>query len=367
MNPSEVLELSLFRGEEFGDLIKMPDVYNKNKALANRASSLIAIKKLEELKASSPEELNSYEQSLQEVAGKLKDAIELMKKRRMPHTGYLNRVIKSFTSLEGEVDNILNDVRNAWRDTAAEKKNRERKQEEERQRIIDEENRKIEEANRLRTEAIKAKDEQFLKKSTAIRNLFYSDIDKFEAMVKANIMQFDFGYDDLNDAYYAELTELKNDLVDKIPGRREELKQIAAGNKKAEEEARKRKEEEELREKERLQKEFQEKEEQERIQAEANKLKASFSAHSAVPMDDLEMSKGTKVKLKYVAENHAGIKAIMQWWAAKIMPALTIEELENKFSFMFTAANQALNKSDDRIVSTGLKVEEEIKTRITKK
>jgi hypothetical protein len=69
-----------------------------------------------------------------------------------------------------------------------------------------------------------------------------------------------------------------------------------------------------------------------------------FEVAAATPI--AVAAKGLTVKQKYAPTTHAHFTLIMRAWVAKEMALLTPAELDKKLSFMITAANLRLNKSE---------------------
>ena len=104
------------------------------------------------------------------------------------------------------------------------------------------------------------------------------------------------------------------------------------------------------------------KEEAVALQADTEQLDSSFT-HSAAAMPSVGLSKGSKVRQKYIPESHKSFTAIIQSWVKNDMGKLTIEELTKKLSFMITAANEQLNKGV-KLEAEGLSVVDDISTRV---
>lgn len=82
----------------------------------------------------------------------------------------------------------------------------------------------------------------------------------------------------------------------------------------------------------------------------------------------LLQAKGSVKKLKYVAQSHKAIAAIIQAYVSGTLSKLTIDEANKKFSFCFTDANMKLNdkKNPVTIVMDGLSVIEDFQTKVSK-
>lgn len=93
-----------------------------------------------------------------------------------------------------------------------------------------------------------------------------------------------------------------------------------------------------------------------------DKLNASFSA-MAEPIQESAGAKGKVQKKKYLVESRHAIQAIMQSWVTYSLPLLSIEELNAKLSFMRTAAGERLNAGHPALEAPGLSVIDDIATR----
>lgn len=92
-------------------------------------------------------------------------------------------------------------------------------------------------------------------------------------------------------------------------------------------------------------------------------LNASFGAGLSAPMQESAGAKGKVVKKKYLVESRQAIQAIMQSWVTYSLPLLSIEELNAKLSFMRTAAGERLNAGHPALEAPGLSVIDDIATR----
>lgn len=182
------------------------------------------------------------------------------------------------------------------------------------------------------------------------------------AILKAQVEQE--CYNNAKLAFEEKMIEEKEKILAMIPGRIQELQQ-AAIDKQAYEQSQARIEEEKKLRDEKMLAEQQEnlrRIEQEKEQAKMNTL--FDSALDAKPV--VQTAKGSSILKAYKATTHKAIIAIIQYWVSNHAHLLTVEELTKKFSFMFTAANKALNDEGKKIEAEGLIVIDEIVTRATR-
>lgn len=100
------------------------------------------------------------------------------------------------------------------------------------------------------------------------------------------------------------------------------------------------------------------KEETVSVQTQTELVVASFALPN---LSETKKAKGSVTIEKYEAISHEAIVAIIQFWVKNELSKLTIEEANNKLSFMFTAANKEIGKV--KIEAKGLSIVETISTR----
>lgn len=90
--------------------------------------------------------------------------------------------------------------------------------------------------------------------------------------------------------------------------------------------------------------------------AEAEKINTVFEleANNTTP----EQPKGTRIKKIYAPLNHGHWQLLITWFVANQFPHLTITELEKKFGFILTKANNVLNSTQEKII--GVPVENDM-------
>jgi hypothetical protein len=98
-------------------------------------------------------------------------------------------------------------------------------------------------------------------------------------------------------------------------------------------------------------------------QAEADKTNAVFEVASTAELAP-ERASGTVIKKVYRPATHADWLRIIQLYIARDYPALTLADVEKKFSFALTAANKRLNAGE---AIEGMATEEDYSTRTQSK
>lgn len=357
-------EVELFDQEQFGNLIKLPDILLQNRRLADKAVAALPINSESDLTAMEIGDIDQYEATLTDYSVKLKTSYELNMARRKPFTGFFDNIREKFTAEEKRIIDAGDKTKQELVRIAKEKKRRIDEEEEKKLKAIQEENERIEKERLQRLKAVDDHATMMDQKQRKMNEMFYADIDKFEKVSVADVIEVDFGYDDLNASYVAYLSDVKKQLRDRIPSRRIELAEIEKGNQAAAAAAAEREKAEKEAQAKAIEEQKQNQVQRDNTVAASEKLNAAFDVHAQAG-PNISQAKGVKFKKKYEPKNSGGYVALLQWWVQNIMPTLNMEELGKKLSFIMVPANDALNKGD-AIESAGLAIVDDVKTRISK-
>jgi hemerythrin len=402
-NPSEQLPVKVdaIDSEQFGELIKLPDVLKQNRDLRARGEKLVG-----ELLARMPENWNSVtleygdslDADLNSLQGKMSTAVEKANERRSGFTRFFTSITKMFTAEENamkELGDKIQAPRIAW---ASEKIRRQRERDIESQKelakkhegaeiftnvtqagkeklviFIGEQISKLNQkfnsqtmeelpgySDRLKNWIPTMKDSEFerIVKNGDFKAKYHSP-DEYAEIYNSAILELRASmYEEYFDALDAE----RKRLIELVNSRIEELKRAAQSD------AERQKMLDRL-----------ETEENNRIDAAAKrkiaiKQQAQLSFTVAKDNATLEVaskaeelitkSPGSGSKLKYKPATHAEFLLIVQYWMESIFPAVPLDELEVKLSFMITACNKHLNDNIAQI--RGIPVVEDISVKAVK-
>jgi len=373
------------------------NAHQHNQQMAQRA--IVALRQKAEYLATidlttlAPEQGAALDSELNDYIVRGKNTVKVLNDTRKPFTAALDAIKKQFTSFENEVEEALAPLvskRNEWgREVLRRQQEQARKQQEEL-------NRKNAEADYLQAvvEAISFHHSAQLrndldKLNQAFYNQTLETIDQYGQTLRAwspSWQPFNYNvapnslltgdemlqirarvqtesYDVAQKVYIQKMTEERDRLLELIPSRKMELERIANDAEAAA--AAKAREEQERQERERrLQQEEEDRKAAAARDAEAAKMNNLFDqAATARPV--ASVANGTVVKKKYAATTHKAVAAIMQYWVTNHLHLMTVEELTKKLSFMFTAANKALNEGK-KIEAEGLFIEDDLTTRATR-
>ncbi|HEY4337334.1 MAG TPA: hypothetical protein VGM89_15595 [Puia sp.] len=386
---------------QFGDLIQMPAIYEKNKtrvinARAYTDSVLATVAELDLTKVDGVE-MEALMTPVRECEVLLAEAEAEINGERKPHTQKMDAIKKLFTGLEGDLSNLRTLIRGKIAAWETEKISRQKKAEKDTQLLAD----KAEERVRIRTAVISALNNQFSvvilreilglneafnKKSAEELNDFGVALADWEPEmptdIASGIMKQYFpplylSADESNAVrdevvattvsglaaqWVARINEDKVRLIETIPSRITELQEAATNQAAADAMAvRQANEAATLTSQVKQEAEARQDAVVSNQQAETMNAVAEVAA-KATPV--VQLAAGTSQKRKYKVTSHQGIVALLQFYIKFEMKNLTVDEINTKFSFIRTACDKRLNGANAEVIqSPGLEVVEDVTVR----
>jgi len=294
---------------------------------------------------------NAKEQELNGLLNKIDSTLELNHNRRKPFTQKMDEVKKIFTSDEAEIKQLSELVKDGIKKWSAEKMRRNRIADEEKERKLAKENAKVDYRRHV-TEQINLRYLQMVAKlKKRMTDKFFSlkgeELEAYKKTLesyKPAMVIPDYGATDHPLLSEEEMKSIRqstekdifNALADDFTDQMETCKQdLISGQDAANIEEKQLIEE---------QKAKDEMESKAKSDAEIAKMNNTLDASAVAPVS--ELGKGVSVKIKYAPKDHQQVVKIVQYWVANVMNTMTVSELTKKLSFMFTAANSALNKGE---------------------
>lgn len=386
----------------FGELIQMPKIFEKNKMRVETAevytAQTLALVEGIDLTQVDGLEMEAKMAPIRELLDLLADAEREINAERKPHTQKMDDIKKLFTGLENRLGGLTEKAKakvNAWE---GEKYRRQQTAQKETQRLADKAEEKVRIKSRFiqslndgYTRAILAEilgmnkafnsktadelptygeallnwtpemEEEFVAEviRAALPPAAHHDTNEITAIRHEATVEVVGG---LRDQWRSRVSEDKQRLVDLIPSRITELQEAAANQDAAD--AMKQRETDEAAQL--TQQVTQEGSAMQEV-AESNQQTEALTAVANVAVQAtpvVRMASGSSVKKKYKVSTHAGMVALLQSYVKNDLAKLTPDEVNTKFSFIRTACDKRLNQANpEEIKAAGLEVVEDITTR----
>lgn len=384
--PTTDASLELYKGDKFGGLIKLPNLYTEasNRLLnaTNSANKFLELYKVDNWEIADIDKIETeWIPNIQKLRTKMSDAFKATFDGRSPYSKLFTDIVTSFTTIEKALQALEAKFAAIENAKEAEKLRRANKVKADAKKKTDDANARVERIKALTVSAnsqlgtimragIEKMTQRFFDAITGeavdavllelrewkdkginftmSRIALTGNKDEVDEVIAANTVAFQAEYRQL-------LGKSVQSLVDMGPGRKEQLiapsdvcaivtsesfvdKMNASVSASVDT-----------------------KNEAASTEADRDIMNNGFDASVAVASANTTPAKGTRIKNKYVAKTHKAHQAIMQSWVTHNFPLLSIDELDKKLSFMRTAANDRLNDGA-LLEADGLTVVEDVRT-----
>lgn len=393
-------QLTTIDQQQFGEMVKLPDVLKQNQLSRSNAVSaiqpLIDTLSAIDLTKVDAAQMEAHDVTLNDYQAKLSTTVDAMEGRRKPFTGFFDQVKSLFTAEEKTVkalQDAIKEIRNNWNKEKA-------RRNAELEALRQKEQAKKEEAIQIKANYTTAlTNKLFAEINSLVNNMvanFYSKgLDALDVYAKIladatpvydtsqhNIIATGVAlplsqhndvqalcqevhaglFGSFSSEWVEKLSAERDRLLELVPSRKMELERIAndaQAKKEAEDRIKKEAEDRAAA----LAKEQEERQGAVQANADIDKLNSSFDmAATAAPV--VGLSKNTSVKKKCVITSHKQMAELLKWYVSSQLALMTVDEMNKKFSFIRTAYDKHVNDGGE--VLQGVPLEDDYSTRTSR-